>query len=128
MPGGGNDYLRTPSQPSHAYHSTEYRKPLKPVDLGSMGLPPVASVTKSMQLAAQQVNADNCVDVNGVMYSAMKFIGRGGSCKVHQVTTIENAYISWKLCGTSSNVQRSAVRTALFLREHNDNKVFLVPN
>jgi hypothetical protein len=80
MPGGGNEYLRTLSQPSHGYNSNEYWKPLKPVDLGSMCLAAVASVMTTMQQAAQPVNAKNCVDANGVMYSAMKFIGQGGSC------------------------------------------------
>jgi hypothetical protein len=67
-----------------------------------MCLAPVASVTKSMQQAAQPVNAQKWVDANGVIYSAMnKFIGQGGSRRVHQVTSIENAYISLNLCGTS---------------------------
>ncbi len=55
-----------------------------------------------MQQAAQPVNAQKWVDANGVIYSAMnKFIGQGGSRRVHQVTSIENAYISLNLCGTS---------------------------
>ncbi|CAG0914013.1 unnamed protein product [Notodromas monacha] len=81
----GQEHFRTPSQPSRNYSAS---RPFLFMASGTKGLPSSSFIGASPPMG---------VEINGHFYVGMKFIGRGGSCKVYEATDSNGLCVAIKV-------------------------------